>query len=183
MLVDPGYTKVMTWQAFGADELTPPFKQGDNVHINDVKLVERQTGPPDYLTESELITLMEKHGIGTDASIPVHINNICQRNYVTIATGRKLIPTTLGKVLVHGYLKIDPELVLPTMRSDVERLLNLIAQGSAEFNSVLKVSSHCMSNHLPTNDNISLSLSACHRNISHEIPIFRSKHCPNGQSL
>lgn len=45
VLVDPGYTKVMTWQAFGADELIPPFTQGDNVQINDMKLVERQTGP------------------------------------------------------------------------------------------------------------------------------------------
>lgn len=138
ILVDPGYTAIMTWQAFGADELAPPFVQGESVKINDAKLVERQTGPPDFLTESELITLMEKHGIGTDASIPVHINNICQRNYVTIITGRKLQPTTLGTVLVHGYQKIDPELVLPTMRSDVEKLLNLIAAGSADFNSVLK---------------------------------------------
>lgn len=138
VLVDAGYTTIMTWQAFEASQLTQPFSRGEKININDARIVERQTGPPDYLTESELITLMEKHGIGTDASIPVHINNICQRNYVAIVSGRKLVPSTLGKVLVHGYQKIDPELVLPTMRSEVERHLNFIAKGTADFQSVLK---------------------------------------------
>lgn len=137
-LIDPGYTGVMTWQAFGKNEFVPNFTVNEMVTISDVKLGEYQTNPPDYLTESELITLMEKHGIGTDASIPVHINNICQRNYVQVIAGRKLKPTTLGIVLVHGYQKIDPELVLPTMRTAVEEQLNLIAAGKANFNAVLK---------------------------------------------
>ncbi|XP_014227771.1 DNA topoisomerase 3-beta-1 [Trichogramma pretiosum] len=136
-LIDPGYTSLLTWQALSSNESFPRFSIGDKVKIVDAKLLELFTQPPDYLTESELITLMEKHGIGTDASIPVHINNICIRNYVAVASGRKLVPTSLGIVLVHGYQKIDPELVLPTMRSAVEEQLNLIALGRADFHDVL----------------------------------------------
>lgn len=137
-LVSPGYTAIMHWQALPKNELAAPQFDVDEELPFQVRLVECQTGPPEHLTESELITLMEKHGIGTDASIPVHINNICQRNYVSVNSGRRLVPTTLGIVLVHGYQKIDPELVLPTMRSAVEKQLTLIAQGKADFDSVLR---------------------------------------------
>ena len=66
----------------------------------DVK--ERMTTPPTYLTESELISRMEKHGIGTDASISTHIENIQKRNYVELIPGRKLKPSRLGLVLAQG---------------------------------------------------------------------------------
>ncbi|GJP39186.1 hypothetical protein CLOM_g23576, partial [Closterium sp. NIES-68] len=78
-LLSAGFTAVMPWLAVG-DEGLPSFVQGESVALSAVELYEGHTSPPDYLTESELIGLMERHGIGTDASIPVHINNICERN-------------------------------------------------------------------------------------------------------
>uniref|UniRef100_A0A2K6SPU0 DNA topoisomerase n=2 Tax=Saimiri boliviensis TaxID=27679 RepID=A0A2K6SPU0_SAIBB len=126
----------MPWQSVPLEESLPTCQRGDTFTVSEVKMLEKQTSPPDYLTEAELIMLMERHGIGTDASIPVHIN-ICQHNYVTVESGRRLKPTNLGIVLVDGYYKIDAELVLPTIRSAVEKQLNLIAQGKADYRQVL----------------------------------------------
>ncbi|XP_016287993.2 DNA topoisomerase 3-beta-1 isoform X3 [Monodelphis domestica] len=137
-LLSPGFTEIMPWQSIPPEESLPTCQKGDTFPLSEVKMLEKQTSPPDYLTEAELITLMEKHGIGTDASIPVHINNICQRNYVTVESGRRLRPTNLGIVLVHGYYKIDAELVLPTIRSAVEKQLSLIALGKADYHQVLE---------------------------------------------
>jgi len=95
------------------------------------------TRPPGYLAEHELISLMEKHGIGTDASMATHINNIQARNYVSLESGRTLVPTELGIVLVHGYLKIDPDLVLPKVRSSIEGQCTLIAEGKARIEDVV----------------------------------------------
>jgi DNA topoisomerase-3 len=102
-----------------------------NCHIREGK-----TSAPGYLTESELIGMMEKNGIGTDASIPTHINNVLTRNYVTLGPGRTLVPTDLGIVLVHGYFRIDPDLVLPDVRAAIESFCNLIAKGIAKKDEV-----------------------------------------------
>ncbi|OQV16355.1 DNA topoisomerase 3-beta-1 [Hypsibius exemplaris] len=135
-VIDPGFTKVLEHQAVSTSDMME-IKEKMILKVEEVRLIEKKTTPPDYLTESELIKLMEENSVGTDASIPVHINNICQRNYVTVSpTGRKLIPTTLGIMLVHGYEKIDPDLVLATMRGAVEKQLNLIAIGQADFGAV-----------------------------------------------
>lgn len=86
------------------------------------------------MTESELIALMEKHGIGTDASMAVHINNISEREYVKIVGSRRLMPTNLGLSLIKGYNDIDKDLSAPELRSGIEKSVSLIAKVIKNFN-------------------------------------------------
>ncbi|CAK7348924.1 unnamed protein product [Dovyalis caffra] len=132
-----GFTSIMPWLAVIEKNL-PRFAKGDKIEVSNVELFEGQTVPPDYLSESELISLMEKNGIGTDASISVHINNICERNYVQVQTGRKLVPTTLGITLIRGYQFIDPDLCLPDIRGFIEQQITLVAKGEADHSRVVQ---------------------------------------------
>ena len=47
------------------------------------------------------------------------------------------MPTPLGYALIKGYCEIDPELVLPRVRSNIERSCELIAKGKVDFNRVV----------------------------------------------
>lgn len=63
----------MPWQSIPLEESLPTCQRGDTFPVSEVKLLEKQTSPPDYLTEAELITLMEKHGIGGYDRPPAHL--------------------------------------------------------------------------------------------------------------
>lgn len=132
-----GFTSIMPWLAVSEKNL-PEFIRGEKITISKVELDEGNTTPPDYLSESDLISLMEKNEIGTDASIPVHINNISERNYVQVQAGRRLVPTTLGITLIRGYQCIDPDLCLPDIRGFIEHQITLVAKGQAHHIHVVQ---------------------------------------------
>jgi len=96
------------------------------------------TAPPPHLTESDLISLMETHGIGTDASMATHISNVERRGYVTLDGGtRQLVPSALGLALIHAYTLIDEGLVLPCVRAGMEAQVRRIAKGEASLEQVV----------------------------------------------
>lgn len=79
------------------------------------------TTAPSLLSESDLITLMDKSGIGTDATIHEHIKKILDREYA-VKQGLLFSPTTLGVALVEAYddMEIDLSLAKPHLRSLME---------------------------------------------------------------
>ena len=137
-VLDHGWTQIEPHRMIEERPLPSVVVAGARVPMSSARLRRETTSPPGYLTESELIDLMEKNGIGTDASIPTHINNIQVRKYVDIEKGRRVVPTALGVALAQGYRAIDDELVLPTVRRHVEHQLDLIAKGLAPYEGVVE---------------------------------------------
>jgi DNA topoisomerase-3 len=142
-----GWTNVMPWhqprsdECGGGDNNLAGFQgmSGKTVEVARVENVEGKTTAPEHLSEAELVGLMERHGIGTDASIPVHINNVIERGYCRVdASTRTITPTALGVALVHGYMRIDPELVLPAVRANIEQSINQIAKGQVDSKTVVE---------------------------------------------
>jgi DNA topoisomerase-3 len=69
-ILKPGFTAVFPWKDSESQSSLPDtIKQGEFVELVDVRINEGQTSPPNYLTESDLIGMMEKLGIGTDAHL------------------------------------------------------------------------------------------------------------------
>ncbi|EAS04755.2 DNA topoisomerase I (macronuclear) [Tetrahymena thermophila SB210] len=137
-VIDKGYLEALPWQKIYENEI-PNFSEGDQIYLHSVDIHSGKTQPPDHLTESDLISLMEQNGIGTDASMAQHIQNICDREYVqVVGQARRLVPTELGSSLIHAYAEIDPELVAPNLRSSIERSVDLISQGELDKDQVLQ---------------------------------------------
>ena len=66
--MEKGFTFAMPWKVKGLQlneaRMPPHIQDGTPMQITNFRKVEEFTKPPDYLQESELISLMDKHGIG-----------------------------------------------------------------------------------------------------------------------
>lgn len=120
------------------DKVIPKFTMGEVFVPESIMLNEGQTTAPELLTEAQLIALMEKHGIGTDATHAEHIEKIKERRYIRETPDRHLKPEGLGIGLVDGYGEIGYEMSKPHLRAALERELQQICEGTKDPQQVLR---------------------------------------------
>lgn len=61
--------------------LLPQFGEGEKFEPNECRISAGETSSPGYLTEPDLLALMDANGIGTDATMAEHIAKIQERGY------------------------------------------------------------------------------------------------------
>ncbi|KAK0225580.1 DNA topoisomerase [Armillaria fumosa] len=112
----------------------PDFEEGEEFQPSVCELRDGQTTKPNLLTEADLVALMDKNGIGTDATIAQHIDMIITRNYVIEryeGATKYLLPSTLGIGLVEGYnqMGLEKSLDKPILRRETERRMVQVCNG------------------------------------------------------
>lgn len=139
-----------SWTSSNSGLANIPLEQlsiGTPVTVTEIAVKTGTTTPPELLSESDLLSLMDEHGIGTDATAHEHIKTIQERQYATqIRSGGigvcRICPTPLGIALVVGFSEVYGRfqhsidatqswhnLALPDLRSSMERSIKRIANG------------------------------------------------------
>lgn len=65
------------WEA----KVIPKLERGETIEPEHILFHEGVTTPPNLLAEEDLVSLMDKNNIGTDATIAEHIQKIQDRKY------------------------------------------------------------------------------------------------------
>ncbi|KAL3939460.1 MAG: hypothetical protein SGBAC_005824 [Bacillariaceae sp.] len=166
-----GFSDVCTWvlhdigASRGKSEILD-LSIGQVFNITKATVNERETRPPRFLQEHELIRMMDQNRIGTDASMAVHVNNIIDRGYVVLCDetgvplrpprprrpgsrplprqiGRYMVPTPLGLNLIALFgdetADASPALLAkPSIRQKMEEEVKQIAMGVFEKDECVK---------------------------------------------
>lgn len=77
-IYERNYLDVYIYDKWNAKQIHK-YEQGQVFEPTEISMQEGATTAPPLLTEADLIALMEKHGIGTDATHAEHINTIKER--------------------------------------------------------------------------------------------------------
>jgi len=135
-VVKEGYFEIYPFER-PTERILPKLEKGSQVRLVKAEVVERETQPPPLLSESELLALMRRYGIGTDATMQEHIHTNIRRRYFTI-NRKRCIPTPLGRAVALALEEHVPEIVRPEVRGEIERELQRIASGEKPPEEVVK---------------------------------------------
>lgn len=76
------YLDIYPYEKWTSTQQLPNFEVGETFEPTEARINEGRTTPPGFLTEPDLIALMDANGIGTDATMHEHIATVKKREYV-----------------------------------------------------------------------------------------------------
>ncbi|TGC11546.1 DNA topoisomerase [Methanolobus halotolerans] len=140
IMKDAGWLAVYPFETKN-DKFLPNVELNKEVDVKKISNTKSRTTPPKRLTEAELLTLMDKNGIGTKATAPSHIETNKKRGYFE-TKGKSIAILDTGFTLMESLDSTVPILVKPDIRARIEALIQDVEDGQKTFENSLEEGSH-----------------------------------------
>lgn len=115
-------------------QLLPLLAEGDVISVDSLAVIDKVTKPPKKYTTSSILTAMEKHHIGTPATMSSHIEKLQERKFIDLEKGKYSV-TELGK----QFIGLIPEkLKSADLTEKFEERLQEVNEGKISKNEFLK---------------------------------------------
>ncbi|CAN6681600.1 unnamed protein product [Malus baccata var. baccata] len=137
VILAKNYLDVYRFESWGGS-LLPTYEYGQQFVPTTLTLDSGVTRPPPLLSEADLLSCMDKEGIGTDATMHDHIKKLLDRFYATKDSSMRFSPTNLGEALVMGYDDMGYKLWKPYLRAVMERDMKAVSEGAKSKAEVLE---------------------------------------------
>ncbi len=137
-----GFTKLYESTASAAEDgkesvIPKGLSKGDELTLREITPNQHFTQPPPRFTEASLIKSLEENGIGRPSTYAPIITTIIARGYVE-RDAKALRPTPLGTVTIDLISRHFSDIVDADFTARMEKELDTIGEGKADWVAVLK---------------------------------------------
>jgi DNA topoisomerase-1 len=123
-LLEPGWHAVYPFSE-AKEVILPHFQTWEELPIRQLDLEEKETQPPARYTQSKLIQMMEKLGLGTKSTRHEVIAKLVSRKYVE---GNPLRPTLVGRGVTESLEHHADTIIRPDMTQTIEAHMQQIKE-------------------------------------------------------
>jgi len=113
----------------------PAVENGDNVLINEINNLEKETQPPKRYTPASIVKELEKRNLGTKATRSEIIETLYKRAYIK---DKSITATELGIKTIEALEKYCPAIIDEEMTRHFEVEMEEIQQDKKDFEEVIK---------------------------------------------
>ncbi|MET1125117.1 MAG: DNA topoisomerase I [Archaeoglobaceae archaeon] len=135
-LVEPGWRAVYVYSGAEESEI-PILRVGERLKILAKTVEEKKTKPPSRYSASSLIKLMERLNLGTKSTRHEIIRKLVNRGYVS---GNPFRPSEVAFAVINTLKNFAEKITLPEMTAELEREMDLIAEGKKREEEVVETS-------------------------------------------
>ncbi|MFH1443473.1 MAG: DNA topoisomerase I [Candidatus Micrarchaeota archaeon] len=115
--------------------ILPEFKESENVAIEKVEKLEKETQPPRRYTPASIIRELERQNLGTKATRSVVVDTLFNRAYLSDKKSIKV--TQFGMAVYDALSENVPEITNETLTREFEEKVEKIEKGEIKGDSVI----------------------------------------------